>query len=275
MSKEKIRFSMGRICGYFGYSRQGYYKHRQLEQARRTEADLIVTAVREIRKTQPRVGSRKLKNMLYPEGIDISRDRLFDILRNNKMLIEKQRAYHKTTNSLHGLRYHPNLIKDLEILRPAQVYVSDITYIHTLEGFMYLSLVTDHYSRKIVGYDLSESLSVEGSLRALKMSLKHVKNTQTLIHHSDRGIQYCSKAYTDMLRDHGVSISMTEDDHVYENALAERVNGILKDEFYLGQTLRSKTIAHKLVRDSIKIYNQKRLHMALNYHTPDSVFYAA
>ncbi|MDZ7821506.1 MAG: IS3 family transposase [Candidatus Marinimicrobia bacterium] len=167
------------------------------------------------------------------------------------------------------------MIKDLEIRRSAQVYVSDITYIHTLEGFIYLSLVTDHYSRKIVGYNLSESLSVEGSLKALKMSLKHVKNPQTLIHHSDRGIQYCSKAYTDMLRNHGVSISMTEEDHVYENALAERVNGILKDEFYLGQTLRSKTIAHKLVRDSIRIYNQKRLHMALNYHTPDSVFYAA
>jgi len=236
---------------------------------------MVLVFVRQFRRQQPRVGTRKLHLMLAYNGIHIGRDRLFEILRERKLLVHKRKRYIRTNDSRHPFRYYPNLIKDIQINRPDQVYVSDITYIHTLDGFQYLSLITDYYSRKIVGYDLSSNLSIEGSIRALKMALRQVKDPSRLIHHSDRGVQYCSNAYIDILKKRSVKISMTEQDHVYENALAERVNGILKDEFCLGDTLQSKDVARKLVRESVRIYNQQRLHMSLNYRTPESVYAAA
>jgi len=178
-----------------------------------------------------------------------------------------------TTQSGHRFKKYPNLIKSLSLHAPNRVYVSDITYIRTLEGFCYLSLITDKYSRKIVGYALSMSLSIEGCLEALRMALKDLNKTEQLIHHSDRGIQYCSKDYVDLLSENNVRISMTEENHVYENSLAERVNGILKDEFMLGETLQSYSVAKRLVDDSIKIYNEERYHMALNLKTPDEVHF--
>jgi transposase InsO family protein len=152
------------------------------------------------------------------------------------------------------------------------VFVADITYLETIEGSCYLALVTDLFSRKIVGYDLSKSLAVEGAKRALEMALKNVAEPDKLIHHSDRGIQYCSYTYTDLLNDQHVQISMTEENHVYENAVAERVNGILKGEFMLGDKLRSFKIAKELVKETIDIYNNERLHMSLNYQTPESQY---
>ena len=143
-----------------------------------------------------------------------------------------------------------------------------------MEGYSYLSLITDQYSRKIVGYSLSKSLSVEGSLKALKNALKRVAEPSKLIHHSDRGIQYCSKAYTRLLKGKSAKISMTEEDHVYENALAERVNGILKDEFMLGEKLQSYKVAKRMVREAVNIYNNERLHLALNYMTPEQKYAA-
>ncbi|MCK4640191.1 MAG: IS3 family transposase [Candidatus Marinimicrobia bacterium] len=272
MSSHDQRFSMAQLCGWFGYSRQGYYQHKRLVEKRQQEEEMVLAMVRQFRGQQPRVGSRKLHLMLQDCGIYIGRDRLFEILRDHQMLVRRRRRYTRTTDSRHPFRYYPNLIKDIQIDRPGQVYVSDITYIHTLEGFQYLALITDYYSRKIVGYDLSSSLSIDGSLRALKMALRQTKDPSTLIHHSDRGVQYCCKAYIDLLKKHGVKISMTEKDHVYENALAERVNGILKDEFCLGDTLQSKDIAKQLVKESVRIYNQYRLHMSLGYRTPESVY---
>jgi len=232
----------------------------------------IVAEVQAIRQRQPRVGTRKLHHMvnerLKNEHIQIGRDRLFELLRAHKLLMTRRRNAKQTTDSRHGFNKHLNLIRDLEITRPNQVYVSDITYLQTLEGFCYLALITDAYSRKIVGYDLSRSLSIEGSLRALDMALKSLPNARQLIHHSDRGIQYCSHAYVELLTKHGVQISMTEDHHVYENAKAERVNGILKNEFLLGETLISVEVAKRMVQDSIHIYNEERLHLSLNYQTP-------
>jgi transposase InsO family protein len=218
------------------------------------------------------VGTRKLHHMinerLKNEHIQIGRDRLFELLGARKLLITRKRNRKQTTDSRHGFNKHRNLIRDLEMTRPNQVYVSDITYLQTLEGFCYLALITDAYSRKIVGYDLSRSLTIEGSLRALQMALKALPSSRQLIHHSDRGIQYCSHAYVDLLVKHGVQISMTEDNHVYEKAKAERVNGILKNDFLLGETLVSFEVAKQMVRDSIHIYNQERLHLSLNYQTP-------
>jgi transposase InsO family protein len=166
------------------------------------------------------------------------------------------------------MKKYRNKVKDLVVTGPEQVYVSDITYIATREGFCYLSLITDRHSRRIMGWDLSQSLAIEGSLRALTMALRGTRKTSGLIHHSDRGIQYCSKAYVELLQKHGAEISMTEENHVYENALAERVNGILKDEFLLGEVLGSYADAKKMVAEAIETYNNVRLHMAIGYMTP-------
>jgi transposase InsO family protein len=166
------------------------------------------------------------------------------------------------------MKVYKNLIKEEEAQRPEQVFVADITYLETMEGYCYLSLITDWYSRKIMGYAVSRSLSIEGSVRALKMALRMTKNPKLLIHHSDRGIQYCSKGYTEILKKQGVRISMTEENHVYENAVAERVNGILKDELQLGEKLVSFRVAERMVKEAIQIYNEERLHMSLKYMTP-------
>jgi transposase InsO family protein len=228
--------------------------------------------VREIRQRQPQIGGRKLYYMIRPKLIAMNfkfgRDRFFAWLGKEGLLIRRRKKYVKTTDSRHHFRKYPNLIRGLEMIRPNQVYVADITYIRTLEGFCYLFLITDAYSRKIVGYHLSRNLGMEGSLSALRMSLQQISKGAKLIHHSDRGIQYCSYDYTDLLNQSQVQISMTEQDHVYENALAERVNGILKEEFMLGETLASYTVAQQMVQEAITIYNQERPHQSLNYATP-------
>jgi len=232
------------------------------------EEQLIIEEVLRIRHRQPRIGVRKLHVMLNARGIKIGRDRLFDILRDHKLLIYSQKRCVRTTYSYHRFHTYSNLIKALEITSPNQVFVADITYIDTLEGFCYLALVTDVYSRKIVGYSLSKSLSIEFCIDALKQALKGVRNPEKLIHHSDRGIQYCSNAYIEILKKRNIKISMTEQDHVYENALAERVNGILKSEFMLGERLVSFAVAKELVAEAVKIYNEERPHMSLGYSTP-------
>lgn len=251
-------------------SRQAYYKRQKVQSRQFLEEQVLLNGVRDIRRRQPRVGGRKLHLMLKALGFTVGRDKLFNILRKYNMLVKPKKSYHKTTHSYHRFRKYPNKIKELEVTRPDQVWVVDITYLRTLEGFCYLVLITDVYSRKIVGWDLSQSLSIEGCQRALSGALEGVREPQKLIHHSDRGIQFCSYGYTEILHDHGVQISMTEENHVYENAIAERVNGILKDEFMLGELLRSFTIARELVKQAIEIYNTERLHISLNYQTPES-----
>lgn len=220
----------------------------------------------------PMTGGRKLRKMLADEGIQIGRDRLFRLLRNNQLLLRRRRKHVKTTDAYHRFRVYPNRIKDLSVQRPNQVFVSDITYLRTGDDFCYLALVTDLFSRKIVGYDVSRSLAVEGAQRALMMALEKVTEPDKLIHHSDRGIQYCCYAYVDMLNTNGIKISMTEANHCYENAVAERVNGILKSEFMLGKTLYSFKVAKELVKEAITIYNHERLHLSLNYQTPESTY---
>lgn len=207
-------------------------------------------------------------------GYQIGRDQLFNLLRRYRLLIQPRKNYRKTTNSMHRFRKYRNLIKDKNPVRPNEIFVSDITYIDTLEGFNYLVLITDLYSRKIVGWDLSRSLAIEGSQRALKMALQTVGEPEKLIHHSDRGLQFCSPGYTNILDSKKVAISMTGENHVYENAIAERVNGILKTEFMLGEKLQSFQHALNLTKQAIQTYNDQRLHTSLNYQTP-AVTYAA
>jgi transposase InsO family protein len=213
-----------------------------------------------------------LKNDFDKAKIKVGRDTLFNILRKHNMLITRKKPSHRTTNSFHRFYKYKNIIKDVTVNRSNQVWVSDITYIRTVKGFCYLALITDMYSRKIIGYDLSDSLELSGCVRALKKAVYQAKNTHNLIHHSDRGIQYCSNVYTKILKRNNINISMTEENHCYENAIAERVNGILKDEFYLDQTFDSIQHAKRATKNAIHLYNQIRLHVSLDYKTPNSVY---
>lgn len=273
VEEQQLKHTVSDICSSSGYSRQAYYKRRNASYRKILMESLILDQVRAIRRRQPKLGTRKLYFKLKPVLLDMDykfgRDQLFDLLRKEKMLIRRRRKYVKTTDSRHRFTKYSNLIRELEIKRSNHVHVADITYIRTLEGFCYLSLITDACSRKIVGYNLSRDLGISGCMKALKMALRQVPEGSDLIHHSDRGIQYCSYDYTDILKKNGVRISMTERDHVYENSMAERVNGILKDEFMLGETLSSYNIAAKIVKESIQIYNQERPHLSLNYQTPN------
>lgn len=265
-------FTVTELCKVHGYSRQAYYKRRSESYRMILMEAIMFEHVQEIRRRQPKIGGKKLYHKIKPIMLEMQfkfgRDRFFDFLRRHGLLIRRRKKYVKTTNSRHHFRKYSNLIKGMEISTAHQVYVADITYIQTLEGFCYLSLITDACSRKIVGYCLSRSLGIEGCIRALRMALKQIPKGAVVIHHSDRGFQYCSYDYIDLLRQKKVEISMTEQDHVYENALAERVNGILKDEFMLGETLRDYNIAQKMVKESINIYNDERPHLSLNYDTP-------
>jgi transposase InsO family protein len=219
---------------------------------------------------------KSLKNDFHKNDLKIGRDRLFRILRENGLLIRRKKYSSRTTNSHHRFYKYSNIIKDKVINRANQVWAADITYIRTIKGFCYLALITDMHSRKIVGHDLSDTLELSGCVRALKKALYHNKGLENLTHHSDRGIQYCSNVYTNELKRKKIAISMTEDNHCYENALAERVNGILKDEFYLDQTFTSVVHAKRATKNAIKLYNTKRLHLSLDYKTPNYVHqYAA
>jgi len=231
---------------------------------------------------QPRLGTRKLQHVLRSPlaqaGIKIGRDGLFDILRAARLLVAPQRAYHKTTDSHHRFRRHPNLLKDgpqkFVPTGPEQVWVADITYLPTAQRFVYLSLVTDAYSRKIVGYHVHDSLQTEQVSQALRMALRGRRSRQPLIHHSDRGIQYCSTYYQQIHQRHGLTCSMTDGYDCYQNALAERVNGILKGEFLLQRPADLQQAA-RMVEQSIRIYNHERPHHSLKYKTPDEVHRAS
>ncbi len=235
----------------------------------------VVEFVKRERRAQPKLGVRKLSILLEAElseaGVSMGRDRMFELLRERDMLIVRKRQFVKTTDSRHGFRIWPNLIRNVDPSMPNQVWVSDLTYVRTDEGFMYLSLITDAFSRKIVGFDISDTLEATGCIRALKMALKQLPEGARPIHHSDRGTQYCCDAYTKLLRRTGCPISMTEVNHCYENALAERVNGILKGEYALGQGFRNKHQAVHVARQAVTLYNERRPHTSLNYRFPAEV----
>lgn len=265
-----------------GHSRQAYYQGQQRHAQRQSRAQAVVELVRERRLRQPRMGARKLHHVLREPlaqaGIELGRDALFDVLRNARMLVPPRRAYHKTTDSHHRFRRHPNLLKagqqQVKASASEQVWVADITYLPTADRFVYLSLVTDAYSRKIVGWNVHDSLQTESVAQALKMALRTRQTDQRLVHHSDRGIQYCSSHYQDLHQRHGLRCSMTDGYDCYQNALAERVNGILKGELLLQRPANLEQ-ARRMVRESVQIYNTERPHLSLKMQTPDAVHQAS
>jgi transposase InsO family protein len=275
-TKHTGQASIEQTCQCFNMHRDAYYKYKKREKHRMFVESQVIELVTEERIEQPRVGTRKLHKALSNDfeasGLKVGRDKLFGILREHDMLVRRKKASCRTTDSYHRFHKYKNLIKDLVVTKANQVWVSDITYIRTVDGFCYLALITDMYSRKIVGYDISNSLELAGCLRALQKALASARPAAGLIHHSDRGIQYCSNQYVNTLKNKNIRISMTEENHCYENAIAERVNGILKDEFYLDQCFFSLRHARKATKNAIEIYNGKRLHVSLGYKTPNMVF---
>lgn len=220
-----------------------------------------------------RIGTKKLHFLIKPalerEGIKCGRDKLHAILRHEGMLVKKKKNYMRTTNSYHRFYKYPNLIKETQINHAEQVWVSDITYIRTNEGFLYLSLITDAYSKQIVGYQLSDNLKTINCINALKSAIKNRKYPERpLIHHSDRGFQYCSPDYIETLIKNNINISMTTKHDPYENAVAERINGTLKNEFDLGDRLPDQKHAQREINKTIWVYNNLRPHESCNYLTP-------
>lgn len=261
-----------------GISRQAHYKRVACERRRTEHHASVVALVTQERRNQPRIGTRKLHHMLHEplerQGIKIGRDAMFDLLRDASMLVRPLRAFHKTTNSRHFYRRHPNLLKDgpAKVVPSGceQVWVADVTYLRTRQQMVYVSLITDAYSRKIMGWHVHDSLGSDEVSRAFKMALRHRQTRQPLVHHSDRGIQYCSVEYQRIHARHGISCSMTDGYDCYQNALAERVNGILKME-YLLQAPADLHQATRMVSESVRLYNERRPHLSLEYETPDAI----
>lgn len=228
-----------------------------------------------IRRDMPRLGTRKLyyllKESFRRDGITIGRDRLFDLLREEGLLINKKRKYTKTTDSKHWMRKYPNRIKGMRLNRPEQLWVADITYLVMSDRYCYLHLITDAYSKQIMGYCLSETLAASHTIKALTSALKKRKYDGNLIHHSDRGLQYCSAGYVKILRQYCIEISMTEDGSPYDNAIAERVNGILKDEYGLDEAFADQAQLETQVSQSIDSYNNRRPHESNHLLTPNEM----
>ena len=274
--KSKGFASLTTITHCFGLKRDAYYKYKARADKRLKLEQQIISIVKKRRKSLPREGVRKLTKSLDIDfnkaNIKVGRDTLFNVLRKYQMLTLRKKTSARTTNSYHRFYKYNNIIKDVKVIRPNQVWVSDITYIRTIKGFCYLALITEVHSRKIVGYDISDSLELKGCVRALNKAIYQAKDINGLIHHSDRGIQYCSNVYTQILKKKKIDISMTEENHCYENAMAERVNGILKDEFYLDQTFDNVAHAKRATKNAINLYNEIRLHLSLYYKTPNMVY---
>lgn len=257
-------------------SRQNFYARRTARQRRSVDEAVVVGLVQKERKVQPRIGTRKLQVMLKQEleaaGVKIGRDRLFAVLRQQDLLVPPPQAeYPRTTHSYHCLPVFTNRIQGLEVTKPNEVWVGDLTYLRTQEGFVYLALLTDKMSRKIVGYHCADTLETAGCLQALERALGDLPAGAQPIHHSDRGSQYCCHEYVQRLNARGLGISMTQSDHCAENALAERMNGILKSEYGLGREFRTKAEARLAAAQAVHLYNTRRPHTALGFRVPAEV----
>lgn len=266
--------SLSKACALLGISRQAVYQHEKRAGERATELEPVRGLVMNYRRYMPRLGGKKLYFLIKPSlcklGIKLGRDGLFDYLRAEGLLVEPKRSYTKTTYSKHWMRKHPNLLADTSADRPEKVFVSDITYIESDEGVHYLSLVTDACSRKIMGHEVSREMKASDTVKAMKQAIDQRTTALPLIHHSDRGLQYCSSLYQQELEKHNIRPSMTDGYDCYQNALAERVNGILKQEFLLYRC-RTFTELKALVAESVELYNRMRPHLSLGMKTPEEV----
>lgn len=270
------RVGVGAICGRLEMSRQNYYAGRTQRRRRIVDGDLVAELVRQERKIQPRIGGRKLYWMLQgaleEAGVKMGRDRMFEELRARGMLVPGLlRQWPQTTRYNPSLAVFHNEIKGLVVTLSNVVWVADLTYVRTDEGFLYVSFLTDKYSRKVVGYHADDTLETKGPLKALEMALGQLPSGAKPIHHSDRGCQYCSHEYVGHLKGRGLSISMTEEDHCAQNAMAERVNGIFKQEYGLGNGFAKKVHGRIALKESVHIYNTRRPHTSLNYQVPEAV----
>ena len=266
--------SLSRACKLLGISRQAVYQREKRIEQRSTELAPVKDLVLELRRFMPRLGGRKLYFLLKPkldeQGIKLGRDGFFNYLRDHRLLVQPVKRYTKTTHSKHWMKKHPNLMESQKIKRAEQAFVSDITYVETDEGVHYLSLVTDAYSRKIMGHEVSNDMRAESVVKALRRAARQRKTRRSLLHHSDRGLQYCSAIYQKELKRHGITPSMTDGYDCYQNALAERVNGIIKQEFLLHKCRTLKELK-TLVQESVDIYNRLRPHLGLDMKTPEEV----
>ena len=266
--------SLARTARLMGVSRQSIYQYENRCRQRREALQPVLEMVLEVRRSLPRLGTRKLYYLLKPRlqaaGIKLGRDGLFDYLRQHRLLIQPRRSYTKTTFSKHWMKKYPNLLQEMTITQPEQAFVSDITYVESDEGVHYLSLVTDACSRKIMGHELSWEMKASDVVKALRRAIKQRRGTAALIHHSDRGLQYCSQLYQTELAQHEIQASMTDGYDCYQNALAERMNGILKQEFLIYRCTTFNDL-QKLVDESIEAYNRLRPHLSLGMKTPEEV----
>jgi len=265
-----------RVCDLARMTPQNYYARRSVWRRQEVDVQLVLELARAERRHQPRLGVRKLYHLIGVElkaaGVKMGRDRLFQELRTAGLLVERRPSeWPKTTNFDPLLPVFKNLIKRHSVTGRNQVWVADITYIRTQEAFLYLGLITDRWSRKIVGFDLGETLETGSVLKALGMALKGLRTGENPIHHSDRGCQYASHAYVKRVMEAGLKMSMTEKDHSAENAVAERVNGILKQEYFLDVTFENKPEARQAVIETVGLYNHRRPHTALGLKTPGMV----
>lgn len=265
---------MDALCELFGRSRQAYYQRSKYNYKEEVKEEILLQLVEKHRELMPKLGGRKLLELIQPrlpDELKLGRDSFFDFLRRHGLLVGKRRKRVKTTYSNHWLHKYPNLIKGFIPIKANQLWVSDITYIETSQGFVYLNLVTDAYSRKIVGWAVGNTLEATYTIEALTMALGQLpRKTEGLIHHSDRGVQYCCNDYVKKLKKNGIQISMTENGDPRENAIAERVNGILKDEWLNQMKLASLEQAIIELKRIIKIYNCHRPHASLDMKTPES-----
>ena len=275
MKQHYPQAAIGTLCGLFGKTRQAYYEHGWQAANGQLQEEFVLDLATEARKVLKKEGAVKLLGSLRPalqsHNIRMGRDRFFKLLRKHNMMQKRKKNHVRTTWSDHHYRKWPNLIKGLEVLKPQQHWVSDITYLRTEKGFMYLSLITDGYSRKIVGYHVSQNLRVQGCLIALNKAIKSLNGyvPQSLIHHSDRGIQYCCDQYVSALQTNQIRISMTQTGSPYENPVAERVNGILKTELDLDRIFEGYSEATGATHKAIDLYNRLRQHMSCDNLTPD------
>jgi putative transposase len=265
---------MAALCGWFGITRQAHYQALRRERKRRSEQAQVLALVQQVRRRHPRMGTRKLQYKLAAEiqtaGIRLGRDRLFALLRQADLLVKRPRRKRTTMPGLWRAR---NLLQEVAVRRPNQAWVSDITYVETEAGYCYLFLVSDLFSRRIMGWTVSSSLSAEGALQALRMAFRHAgRLPQGLIHHSDRGIQYTCLAYIQALLAVDARSSMGQTGNCYENAFAERINGILKLEYALGTCFLDISHVRRTLREAVALYNTDRPHLALNFLTPMAVY---
>jgi len=267
-------YSIDNLCAAFGYTRQAWYNHLRSVQLNFLEAEIIFEKILEIRAELPKTGCIKLhkelnNGFLQGHGITMGRDAVFAFVREHDLLIKSKKKWARTTNSFHRYKLHPDLVERRSAIRSEEIWVSDITYLRTVTGFVYLSLVTDAYSRKIMGYHLAPDLKAIGCIKALNMAIKgRLQPLRSLIHHSDRGTQYCCDNYVNLLKDSNIMISMTQSGSPYDNAIAERVNGILKMEFDLDRTLKNIGQTKTEVQIAIHKYNNIRLHASCEFQTP-------